>query len=1417
MNLSKEYLRMMLITILSISIIMSTIYIAQGSSNFSNQAYTNVSSTSNAGKLNETISNVLYEPQALAKGEFDKFSLTPGQKKLSTDLLELINSDFIPPGQSREDIRANMMRLNQLSVVPGATIQSSNDTLSNDLVYVYVYLNPSFNTSIVDAYAWNVTDRDETNHIAVAWVEVKKLETLASLDGVRSIQTVMPPIVNSGSVTTQGDSILHSSDLRSKLNATGKGVKVGIISDGVDHYANAVATGDLPSNLHILSNTIGGDEGTAMLEIVHDMAPDAELYFHDYGSNTVAFNNAVDELVNNGCTIICDDIAWLGEPYFQDGTIATYINNIVNNNHIIYVKSAGNYAQGHYQGMYYNDGYNFNDFSHGTSTTNKYMYYDVPKGGTIEVFLEWNDPWGASSNDYDLLLYDYTGGVYHGYPIAYSINVQSGTQNPIEYITWTNTLDYNARLELDIENNYGAAQTKMLEVYTFIGRNYVESYNTNTADSIFGHAAVPGVISVGAIPASNPNSIESFSSQGPVTITYPSQQRQKPDICGIDGVSVTGSGGFSNPFYGTSAAAPHVAAIAAQLWSLYPTKSNTEIKNLIYNSAVDLGTSGYDNIYGYGRADAWKAAVLVAAPSSYVQTNTIPSTMEAGKSYNVSITMKNTGNIPWTYANGIRLGGVGDGSGDAAKFGSARFDLVPYAVVQPNQFYTWNFTMTAPSTPGIYKPQYQMVWENYQWFGPMVNNTINVIYSPNSTVIASNMNDTMIAGYSYPVSITMKNTGNMPWSSNNGVYLGAVGDGSSDAAKFSPIRIAMSPSANVLPGQNYTWNFNVTAPAAGTYKPKYQLVWEGHQWFGEMTNKTVTSMWPGAIVVSNTIPDTMLATKSYNVSVTVKNTGNMPWTYGSMNLGGVGDGSGDASKFGSTRFSLPSGTTIQPDQSYTFNFTMTAPSTAGTYHPTYQMVWEYHAWYGDTLTKSINVIYVPDAQLVSASIPAPIISGQQATASITMKNTGNVPWSESTQFRLGAVGDGSGDASKSAPIRIAISPDRIGRPGETYTWNFNVTAPAAGTYPPAYQMVWEGHQWFGEVANNTVVSMWPNAAMVNSNIPVNMYTGQQYPVFVTVKNTGNMPWTYNDMNLGGVGDGSGDASKFGPIRFSLPPGTTIQPGQTYTFNFTMTAPNTAGTYNPAYQMVWEHHAWYGDTLTKSINVIQPTPDSMFISYNLPDSLESGQSYIASVTMKNTGNYPWSEDSRIRLGAVGDGSGDASKFGPIRFSLPPGTTIQPGQTYTFNFTMTAPSTPGTYKPQYQMVWEGKQWFGGIATKTITVPVLANAQVISIDIPDSMVEGQQATASITMKNTGNVPWSESTQFRLGAVGDGSGDASKFAPIRIAISPDRIVRPGETYTWNFNVTAPAAGTYHPAYQMVWEGHQWFGEIYSVNVNVI
>jgi YVTN family beta-propeller protein len=110
--------------------------------------------------------------------------------------------------------------------------------------------------------------------------------------------------------------------------------------------------------------------------------------------------------------------------------------------------------------------------------------------------------------------------------------------------------------------------------------------------------------------------------------------------------------------------------------------------------------------------------------------------------------------------------------------------------------------------------------------------------------------------------------------------------------------------------------------------------------------------------------------------------------------------------------------------------------------------------------------------------------------------------------------------------------------------------------------------------------------------------------------------------------------------------------------------------------------------------------AQYVSDTIPTTMTAGQSYPVSVTMRNNGMSTWNSTSKVRLGGVGDGSGDASKFGPTRINIATGTNVAPNASYTFNFIMTAP-TAGTYNPKYKMVKEGVTWFGQQLSKTVSV--------------------------------------------------------------------------------------------------------------------
>ena len=237
------------------------------------------------------------------------------------------------------------------------------------------------------------------------------------------------------------------------------------------------------------------------------------------------------------------------------------------------------------------------------------MDVSVPPGNFFAALLQWDDPFGASGNDYNLAILN-ASETKNLCSLCSSTEPQVGNEDPFEAVCYYNTTINTVIGKVVIEKFSGS--NKHLELFLF---GAPPQYN-DPAGSIVGHAGLPGIISVGAIDASDPgtNDIEPFSSRGPAIIRVPSfQSHAKPDITAVDGVAVTGAGGFPSLFFGTSASAPHIAGIAALLLETVPGASPSEIRDIIMQSAIDLGAAGHDLTYGAGLADAVAAADLVSS------------------------------------------------------------------------------------------------------------------------------------------------------------------------------------------------------------------------------------------------------------------------------------------------------------------------------------------------------------------------------------------------------------------------------------------------------------------------------------------------------------------------------------------------------------------------------------------------------------------------------------------------------------------------------------------------------------------------------------------------------------------------------------------------------------------------------------
>ena len=219
------------------------------------------------------------------------------------------------------------------------------------------------------------------------WLPVAQLDTASAMAEVHSIRAAMPR-TRSGAVTTQGDFVQHSDVVRSANGLSGAGVTVGVLSDSFDCYsvyaANSVpasgaagyanngflataagdmSTGDLPSSVNVLEEAQAGnggcmnygapsqlpfgDEGRAMLQIVHDVAPGASLAFYTAENSEADFANGIQKLAASvaaggaGAKVIADDVGYFDEPYFQDGIVAQAID-AVEAQGVAYFSAAGN-------------------------------------------------------------------------------------------------------------------------------------------------------------------------------------------------------------------------------------------------------------------------------------------------------------------------------------------------------------------------------------------------------------------------------------------------------------------------------------------------------------------------------------------------------------------------------------------------------------------------------------------------------------------------------------------------------------------------------------------------------------------------------------------------------------------------------------------------------------------------------------------------------------------------------------------------------------------------------------------------------------------------------------------------------------------------------------------------------------------
>ncbi|MES1250149.1 MAG: hypothetical protein ABUL46_05660, partial [Chitinophaga rupis] len=299
----------------------------------------------------------------------EKASRTPAQKKISSNILYAIKMDLglrITPevatlrtgvvkdaqGKIKVDINADVTPklLNDLRALGGDIIFSSEkfrniiaiiplnkieEAASFDAIkHIELWVAPFNNGGFSDPRnGGSGNDGIKDNHILIKNDGIGLASRMATIG--KKLFNALDKIDNDkkhfflGSVTSEADKT-HKADLaRAVFGINGSGVKIGVLSNGVDGYASSQASGDLPPVINILPGQAGtGSEGRAMMELIYDLAPGADLY---YATGTTGFAIMAQNILNlraAGCDIIVDDIGYFAEGVFQDDLVAQAVNTI---------------------------------------------------------------------------------------------------------------------------------------------------------------------------------------------------------------------------------------------------------------------------------------------------------------------------------------------------------------------------------------------------------------------------------------------------------------------------------------------------------------------------------------------------------------------------------------------------------------------------------------------------------------------------------------------------------------------------------------------------------------------------------------------------------------------------------------------------------------------------------------------------------------------------------------------------------------------------------------------------------------------------------------------------------------------------------------------------------------------------------
>jgi pSer/pThr/pTyr-binding forkhead associated (FHA) protein/subtilisin family serine protease len=368
-----------------------------------------------------------------------------------------------------------------------------------------------------------------------------------------------------------------------KAGFIGQNVRVGVLDLGFDGYRDLLGS-ELPESVTARSFVYGQEpdrssevHGTACAEIVHEMAPGAELFLAYYDGTGVSEGQAFQWLMEQNVHIISHSAGSVMAPMDGTGDDADLADEAAARG-VLWVNSAGNEAQAHYRGQFVDsDGDGLHEFPDGSEEIALQAY-----ANELTVVLNWDD-WSSVTEDYDIFVYDVQGDL-----TASAEDTQDGSpgQMAAEGLIVYGAAERTYYVSIAA---YKTSRDAKLDLYA-LGAEIefpVAEHSLNTP------ADARGALTVGATEYRD-DTLATYSSQGPT-----SDGRLKPEMSAPAGVSGATYG--NSLFDGTSASTPHVAGAAALVWSTFPELDRDDLVSYLTTHALDLGPPGPDNAYGYGR------------------------------------------------------------------------------------------------------------------------------------------------------------------------------------------------------------------------------------------------------------------------------------------------------------------------------------------------------------------------------------------------------------------------------------------------------------------------------------------------------------------------------------------------------------------------------------------------------------------------------------------------------------------------------------------------------------------------------------------------------------------------------------------------------------------------------------------------